>query len=86
MFKFMDFCEIPKEEFIRSYMYQIQPFMVHLDKVQHQVHVKKNLVHTIFSLFADTQWNQKRNHTNSSHEKKQWLLQIVYNIIRYMGR
>lgn len=33
LFKFMDFCEIPKEEFIRSYLYQMQPFMVHLDKV-----------------------------------------------------
>ena len=33
LFKFMDFCEIPKEEFIRSYLYQMQPFMVNLDKV-----------------------------------------------------
>lgn len=32
LFKFMDFCEIPKEQFIRSFLYQLQPFMIHLNK------------------------------------------------------
>jgi len=30
LFKFMDFCGIPRQKFIRSYLYQLQPFMIHL--------------------------------------------------------
>lgn len=32
LFKFMDFCGIPKEQFIRSFLYQLQPFMIHLNR------------------------------------------------------
>ena len=31
LFRFMDFCGIDKERFIRSYLFQLQPFMIHAE-------------------------------------------------------